>query len=479
MPKRKHHERKVCAGFLLASLLSCAPPAQAPLRSEPSPPQPTATLAALHSPTAVGTSKPGRPARHVVLVSIDGLGARLLSERDTLGLKIPVLRRMFEQGASGSSLTPVYPSLTYPNHVTMMTGTEPREHGIANNFTFDPLDKNKDGWHWYAQDVQGTTLWDAARSANKTVGSVYFPVTVGAKINWNVPQFWRAETTEDDKLLRALTTPEVAQDLDAARLPFPGEHTGDTVRANVALQILDKHHPDLMLVYFEDFDTQAHKHGPRSKEALAALENIDTQLGRIETSARDSGLDTTIVIVSDHGFREANTSVRLGVALKEAGLVRYDAKKDEVQSWDATLWRGNGMCAVVLREPQNSEMQTKTRALFERLAASPKNGIGKIRSAAELQALGAFPSAFMALEAAPGFMFNKGFEGPMVRPSKERGAHGYAPDHADMAAIFVMSGSGIRKTDLGAVQMVDVAPTVAKLLGLSLPQAKGRSLASD
>jgi predicted AlkP superfamily pyrophosphatase or phosphodiesterase len=414
-----------------------------------------------------------------VLVSLDGVGAHLLSERDALALKIPVLRRMLAEGASASDMTPVYPSLTYPNHVTMMTGTTPKEHGIANNFTFDPKDKNRDGWHWYTQDIRGTTLWDAAAAAHKTVGSVYFPVTVGAKITWNIPQFWRAETSEDEKLLRALSTPEVAADLDAAKLKWPGEHTDDSVRGAAAKKIWDTHHPDLMLVYFEDFDTQAHKHGPRSPEAIAALENMDAQLGGLKNAAEASGLDTTFVVVSDHGFRDAGTSVRLGIALKQAGLIKVDTKKDEIESWEAALWRGNGMCAIVLREPDNREVQGRVTALVEGLARSPKNGIGKIRTAAELQELGAFPGAFMAIEAAPGFMFNKGFEGAMVRPSKERGAHGYAPDAADMRAIFVMSGPGIRKQDLGAVQMIDVAPTVAALLRLSLPATKGRSLLRD
>lgn len=447
-----------------------APKGTAPRSGDVRSPSAPRGSAAAPSPAA------GQTAVHVVFVSIDGLGATTIANRDALGLRIPELRRLLSEGASASSVLPVYPSLTYPNHTTMMTGVSPRAHGIYNNFAFDPLDKNKDGWTWYTRDVKAELLWDAVHRAGKKVGSVYFPVTVGANIDWNIPQFWRAEVPEDSKLLRALSTPETVLDLEAHQVPLPGEHTKDSVRADAAIRIWEAHEPDLLLVYFSDFDTAAHKFGPASREAKDALEAIDASLGKLRSSVETKRVPFVLAVASDHGFRAATKSIRLGVMLKKEGLVEFDAKG--IKRYDAAVWRGNGMCAVYLGEDIDDKAKRAVAAAFERIARSPANGIGRIVTAPELEDLGAFPGAAFALEAAPGFMFNKGFSGPLVAPSEERGAHGYDPSAADMRAVFMMAGQGVRGGSLGEVRMTDIAPTLASFLGVTLRAAQGRVLSA-
>src|SRR5258706_8745586 len=88
-----------------------------------------------------------------------------------------------------------------------MTGVWPAKHGILANQTFDPMQKNHEGWYWYAEDIRVPTLWDAAAAAGRTTASIQWPVTAGAKINWNIPEIWRAGTSEDAKLVRVVSTP--------------------------------------------------------------------------------------------------------------------------------------------------------------------------------------------------------------------------------------------------------------------------------
>ena len=99
------------------------------------------------------------------------------------------------------------PTLTYPSHVTLLTGVTPATHGVTGNLTFDPYNTNQYGWDWYASDIKVPTLWDAAHAAGLSTANVHWPVSVGAPVDWNLPQIWRTGSPDDRKLLAALATP--------------------------------------------------------------------------------------------------------------------------------------------------------------------------------------------------------------------------------------------------------------------------------
>src|SRR5262249_30701724 len=142
----------------------------------------------------------------LVMISIDGLRPDYVTAADALGLKIPNLRRFIKDGAFADGVVGVIPTVTYPSHTTLITGVWPAKHGILGNTMFDPLGKNQGGWYWYAEDIKAPTLWDAARQAGMTTASIQWPVSVGARVSWNIPEMWRANTDEDAKLIRALAT---------------------------------------------------------------------------------------------------------------------------------------------------------------------------------------------------------------------------------------------------------------------------------
>lgn len=152
----------------------------------------------------------------VVLLSIDGLRPDYVLEADRHGLKIPNLRKMAEAGLWASAVTGVLPTVTYPSHATMLTGVAPARHGIVSNTTFDPLRKNFGGWYWYAEDIRTATLWQAVTDAGGDVLSVNWPVSVGASVRWNIPQYWRADTPDDRKIVRALSTAGLIDEVERA-----------------------------------------------------------------------------------------------------------------------------------------------------------------------------------------------------------------------------------------------------------------------
>ena len=138
----------------------------------------------------------------VLMISIDGLRPGDVLEADARGIKVPVLKKLATDGVYASGVRNALPTVTYPNHTTLITGVWPARHGIANNPVFDPLQKNMGGWYWYSQDIKVRTLWDAVHDGGGKTASVSWPVSVGAKsIDYNVPEMWRADTPDDHKLV--------------------------------------------------------------------------------------------------------------------------------------------------------------------------------------------------------------------------------------------------------------------------------------
>src|SRR5262252_8154679 len=157
----------------------------------------------------------------LVMISVDGMRPDYITEADARGTKVPNLRRFMREGAFAEGVQGVIPTVTYPSHTTLITGVWPAKHGIYANLLFDPLEKGKQAWYWYAEDLKVPTLYDAAREAGRKTASVQWPVTVGAKITWDIPEVWRASDENDLKLVHATATPglmeEVRKDLGEYR----------------------------------------------------------------------------------------------------------------------------------------------------------------------------------------------------------------------------------------------------------------------
>ncbi len=413
----------------------------------------------------------------VVLISIDGLKPEYVLEADAHGLKIPNLRRFLKEGAYSTGVHGVVPTVTYPSHTTLVTGVSPAKHGIYSNTTFDPLQKNYGGWYWYAEDIKVPTLWDAAADAGLTTANVHWPVTVSARIKWNLPQYWRTGTSDDRKLLRVLATPGLLDALEKDLGPYADgineEIDGDENRAKFASRLMETKRPDLMLIYLTALDTEEHASGPFSAKSNVTLERIDAALGGILDSVkRTYGAPAVVCLVSDHGFSAAEKSLNLGVAFRNAGLIEFDGKEN-VKSWKAMIWGAGGSAAIVLRDAHDTQTKEKAAELLTRIAADPANGIERIVSEDELRMRGGFPGASFLVALKPGFVTGEKASGELVTVSGSRGMHGYWPDFPVMYSSFFIFGPGIPSgQSLGNIDMRAIAPTLAHFLGVELPAAE-------
>ncbi|HWD25726.1 MAG TPA: alkaline phosphatase family protein [Rhizomicrobium sp.] len=134
----------------------------------------------------------------VLMISIDGLRPADVTDAPARGLKVPHLRAIMRDGAYASGVRNMLPTVTYPNHTTLITGAAPAVHGIENNVVFDPLQKNQGGWYWYARQIQVGTLWDAVHKTGGKVASISWPVSVGTpSIDYDIPEYWRTFQPED------------------------------------------------------------------------------------------------------------------------------------------------------------------------------------------------------------------------------------------------------------------------------------------
>jgi hypothetical protein len=421
------------------------------------------------------------PRTPVILISIDGLKPEYVLDADAHGLKIPNLRRFLKDGTYSTGVHGIVPTVTYPSHTTMITGVSPAKHGIYANTTFDPLQRNYGGWYWYAEDIKFPTLWDAAADAHLTIVNVHWPVSVSARITWNLPQYWRTGTPDDRKLLRVLATPGLLDALEKDLGPYADgineDIDGDENRAKFSSRLLELKHPDFATIYLTALDTEEHASGPFSPQSNATLERIDAVLGGIlATIKRVYGDRVVICVVSDHGFVPVDKAVNLGVAFRNAGLIEFD-DKSKIKSWKATIWGNGGSAAIVLKNPDDVETKQKVAELLAQLAADPPNGIDRIIPEAELHARGGFPGAVFLVALRPGFFTGDGVSGDLVAAAKSKGTHGYWPDLSAMNASFFVVGPGIPAAhSLGPIDMRAIAPTLAQFLGVTLPAAEAAPL---
>lgn len=431
--------------------------------------------------TGLSQSTAGKSRPTVVLLSIDGLKPDYVIDADKHGLKIPALRKLFAGGAHALGVQGVLPTVTYPSHTTMLTGVAPARHGIFYNTTFDPLRKNYDGWYWYAEDIRVPTLWEAATKAGLVTASIDWPVNVSAPVTYNIAQVWRASTPDDRKLIRALSTPGLVAEAERAVGPFAegNDYTteGDRRRAAFIAWLLENKKPQFLTCYFGALDTDEHDAGPYSPKAFATLEALDALVGQVwQAAERASNHNVVLCVVSDHGFVRVDKALRLNVALREAGLIETDARGN-VKSWRAVAWNGGGSSAIMLKDTNDAEARQKARAVLARLAADPAGAVLRVIETAEAQKMGGFPEAAFVVCARPGYAISTALEGEVSGPTKVGGTHGYFPELREMDSSFFIAGPGIAAgRGLGRMDMRDIAPTLATLLGVKLPTAEGRDV---
>jgi len=420
------------------------------------------------------------PPRQVVLVAVAGLVPRAYLPPPGAAPWMPLLARLAERGAAGEGMVGVAPAVAGPAHATLVTGRTPAVHGVAGEH---PLEEGGTGPERVreAAAIGVPTLWDAAGEAGASVAAIGWPATVGAPVDALFPEVFPVrlgETSVD--LLERTATPALlarARALGAERpeAAYPGP-VRDALLVGLACHVLAAETaPRLVLLGLSRTLPPLVREGPHAAGAREAFAGVDAELGRLLGCLRAAGRleETALLVVGDAAFVPVHARVQPNVALEAAGLlVPRSQARAAVTRWDAFA-RSNGASAFVYARDTDAAVLAR-RALAE---AAEETGAFRVVSAEEMLALGADREAWFGLEAQPGHVFGEAIRGGLVRPSAVRGAAGHITDAPGHRPGFVAWGRGLRPgLRVPRLRQTDVAPTVARLLGLPLPPGDGRAL---
>jgi hypothetical protein len=370
-------------------------------------------------------------AQSLVVISVDGLDNRYLAEADQRGLKLPAIRKLMREGQYSEGVIGVAPTITWPSHTSIITGVDPVVHGILGNWR-PPGDRYLE----YSQ-IKSPNLIGAAHAAGLTIATITWPVTVGAPVNWNLPEFFSIRRGGDMDL-RSIESkanpPDLVSKIAADYPSFPQQWMDDRTRTIAAVWMLRHVRPGLLLLHLVDLDSEEHDNAPFTREAYAVLEHTDQLIGEIMAALPSV---TAVALVSDHGFERVDRIVN----------VRSVAP--------GVLQSGS-----ILIAPDE-----KTAAEIEVLRKEPKYGIGRQISKEEFAR---FPSTLPKNPAAvydsvEGVMFGNVANGELSEKPREIGNHGHWPMR--YRSVYVLWGRGIPHKMLPSMSIRDIAPRLAAVTG--------------
>jgi predicted AlkP superfamily pyrophosphatase or phosphodiesterase len=352
-----------------------------------------------------------------ILISIDGFRADYLNRGLT-----PNLAALAAKGVR-AAMRPSFPTKTFPNHYTLVTGLRPDRHGIVGNkfqdaarpnVTFKMSDSADVFW-WKAAEP----IWIAAERAGIRTATMFWPAS-NVAFDGIRPRDWHAydEHVDDGQRVDAI--------VDWLRRPTPAR-------------------PRFLTLYFDTLDTAGHDHGPDSAEVNAALRAIDAQIGRLHTALTGLGQPANLIVVADHGMAATSPD-------------RVVLVKDIADPADFRVIETGPYAAI---DPVAGH-----EAALEKSLLAPHPHI-LCRRKADLPAalhFGRNPrvSAYLCM-ADPGWLVLEKVPDDGV----DLGSHGYAPDNPDMLALFIAAGPAIRAAGrLPGFDNVDVYPLLRRLIGL-------------
>ena len=368
----------------------------------------------------------GQEQHTTFIVSFDGFRWDYLNRGIT-----PNIAKLQHRGVSALSLRPAFPTKTFPNHLTLLTGVYPEHHGILHNEFLNPRTSERyrvgdtsavRNSTWYNAEM----IWETAARQGVKTASYFWPCSDVHK-----------KTGE----------PTYLESYDRNR-PY-------LQRVNDALawlQLPKEQRPQFIALYFEETDNQGHEFGPNSPQINFAVQQMDSIVGLLVQGIEHLGLldATNIILVSDHGMTEIDTSRVVNIASFLPNVkVQY-----------------SGYGQVMMIQPQKGEEEKVYSVLKEN---ERHYRVFKKESMPEYYEFSEHPFILpIILVADLGWTLTNRELSSKERSTFGKGNHGYEKDCLDMHGIFVAAGSDFKKDfRTGTLWNIDVYPLLCTILKIT------------
>lgn len=419
--------------------------------------------------------------RTVVVITVDGFPAWIWNDPT---LPTPLLRQLATEGATAKAMTVSNPSVTWINHTTLVTGVPPAKHGVLFNGllvrTGPDSPPRIEQWRDKKELVRVPTVYDLAHQAGLTTAQVdWIPTTNSGTFTWEFPERPNPDGAIETEMTKAgLVSREDLVEFNKRNPPWR-----DMIWTRAAVEIIKQHKPNLLYFHLLNTDSINHRYGPGTAPSLTAYAYADACIREVMEALTAAGLKdkATVLVVTDHGFKTAKRIIRPNIVLRQAGLLR--AQGPVKINCDAYVIPEGGIAMVYVTDPKKrAELLPRLKEMF-----APVEGIERILEAKDYPALG-MPTpeqndqmSDLVLVGKSGYAFTGSHLGDEavtdVTADVYPGHHGYLNTDPQLDGVFIAWGYGIKPgVKLERVRNLDVAPTVAALLGLKLPNVDGRVL---
>jgi len=417
----------------------------------------------------------------ILVFCLDALCSRDLEEMR----QMPHFSQVLNQGAQVTSVLPVYPSLTYPCHVSILTGTYVDKHHLPHNEQVSVFDPNPP-WYNQKSDITGKNLLDYAKEHGYTTASLSWPVSGGANYDYNMPMIvpYSYNGYHPEKWLIGNATDNLMEAYfwKYGRFIKGRDRSLDLYTMAIAPDLIrDFGQPDVMLIKMCDLDSARHAYGVSHPLVSEQLRKHDEEFGVIlETVKRYGDYDNTnFIILGDHGQSDVDHVLNLNILLRQNGFIKVD-EEGKITDYTAYAHSAALSCWVEVKDPEKDN--EKVYEFLKQIKADPKYGIGYLFTKKEVQEQYHLSGPFeFVLEGDKPISFGNTYLGDDVFADAVVGdyktakaSHGSLPFKKE-TTCFAASGPAFKK---GAVlqegNMVDEAPTMAKVLGFTMPDVDGR-----
>ena len=417
---------------------------------------------------------------HVIIITIDGCAAFYFDDPKA---PIPNLRKIGAQGVVAKGMKVANPSVTWPNHTTLVTGVYPAKHSLLYNGLMVP---NKNGGLSREPErskmelVAVPTVYDFLHEKGFSTAAINWPATQKATtLDFCLPDLHTPLPFTTPQLVKELIAEKILDDSSDEAFLSVATPKREQIWSDIACYLIRTHQPNFMLLHFLIADGMQHRYGPQSAEAYEALGLIDGHIGKLIDTLEKTSLreNTSVFIVADHGFERVKKHIVANAILRKADLLETADGKTRVQ-----FISEGGTAMIYFRSAKTKEADRKrVISLFKK-----QEGIDQIIEPKDFGKYG-YPlpennaqMADLVLAAQSGYGFSSlEMVKEFIVPTRDEGAgsHGYLSTHPKMNALFIASGRGIAKgKKIGVVENIDIAPTAAYLLGENFPNTDGKLL---